>query len=199
VSEWKLRDGTPITIRPICPEDEPLMVKFHQTLSDESVQTRYFHTLKLDQRVAHERLVRVCFSDYDRQIALVGARVDPTTGRQEIIGVGRLSKTPHTADGEFAILVSDAWQNRGLGARFLALIIDVAREEGLQNVFAEILPYNLPMQRLCRKRGFEVSEPAGDGVLRAKLALGGGDGASSSRQQPPPRREEVRHATPTGP
>ena len=76
---WKLKDGTAVTIRPIRPEDEPLMVRFHQTLSERSVYLRYFATLKLDQRIAHERLSRICFNDYDREMALVVERRDPTT------------------------------------------------------------------------------------------------------------------------
>src|SRR5205823_1816906 len=76
VIPWTLKDGTAITIRPIRPEDEPLMVKFHQGLSERSVRLRYFAPLKLGQRVAHERLTRVCFNDYDRELALVAEHVD---------------------------------------------------------------------------------------------------------------------------
>src|SRR5581483_7156742 len=68
ISSWALDDGTPVTIRPIRPEDEPLLVRFHQELSDRSVVFRYFHAINLDQRVAHERLIRVCFNDYDRDL-----------------------------------------------------------------------------------------------------------------------------------
>jgi acetyltransferase len=70
VSHEELRDGTSVTIRPIRPEDEPLMVKFHETLSEESVYMRYFHMMNLDQRTTHERLTRICFIDYDREMAL---------------------------------------------------------------------------------------------------------------------------------
>src|SRR5205814_4740376 len=63
ITRWKLKNGTSVTIRPIRPEDEPLMVKFHQTLSERSVYLRYFTPLRLDQRVAHERLSRICFID----------------------------------------------------------------------------------------------------------------------------------------
>jgi acetyltransferase len=70
VLPWKLNDGSAVTIRPIRPEDEPLMVKFHHSLSDQTVYLRYFGPLKLDQRIAHERLSRLCFIDYDREMAL---------------------------------------------------------------------------------------------------------------------------------
>ncbi len=92
VSKWKLRDGTPLTMRPICPEDEPLMVKFHGTLSEQSVHFRYFGASKLEQRVAHERLTRICFNDYDREIAIVATREAPETKEEAILGVGQLIK-----------------------------------------------------------------------------------------------------------
>ena len=71
VKHWQLRDGTAVTIRPIRPEDEPLLVKFHHTLSEESVYFRYFHLMTLSHRIAHDRLTRICFIDYDREMALV--------------------------------------------------------------------------------------------------------------------------------
>ncbi len=100
-----LKDGTPITIRPIRAEDEPLMVAFHHTLSESTVYTRYFHQLQLDLRIAHERLTRICFIDYDREMALVAERDDPVRGRA-ILGVGRLSKLRGTTEAEFAILIA---------------------------------------------------------------------------------------------
>ncbi|HEV2696893.1 MAG TPA: acetate--CoA ligase family protein, partial [Terriglobales bacterium] len=87
VWDWAMKDGTAVTIRPIRPEDEPLMAKFHETLSDRSVYLRYFGSLSLKTRIAHERLVRICFGDYDRELALV-AEVKGTAG-PDIVGVGR--------------------------------------------------------------------------------------------------------------
>jgi acetyltransferase len=83
VSTWELKDGTPLTLRPIRPEDEPLMVKFHSTLSEETVLYRYFGFPKLEERVAHERLTRICFNDYDREIALVAVRQNPKSKADE--------------------------------------------------------------------------------------------------------------------
>src|SRR6185503_15897865 len=92
VTRWNLKNGTSVTIRPIRPEDEPLMVKFHQTLSERSVYYRYFTPLRVEQRVAHERLARLCFIDYEREMALVVEHKNPKTDAREILGVGRLSK-----------------------------------------------------------------------------------------------------------
>jgi acetyltransferase len=86
---WTMKNGTKVTIRPIRSEDEPLMVRFHQTLSDRSVYLRYFCSLSLSRRVAPERLARICFGDYDREMVLVAQRTDPGTGDLRIIAVGR--------------------------------------------------------------------------------------------------------------
>jgi acetyltransferase len=80
VSEEETPDGERVRVRPIRPEDEPLMVRFHESLSEQSVYMRYFHMMKLDQRTAHERLTRICFIDYDREMALVAERTDPRPG-----------------------------------------------------------------------------------------------------------------------
>ena len=130
VSSWKLKDGSPIVIRPIRPEDEPMMVKFHEVLSETSVHFRYFDLVKLEKRVSHDRLVRICFNDYDREIAIVGIRNAPETKEDEIIAVGRLIKLRDTNDAEFAMVISDQWQGHGLGTHFMKLLLDIGRKEG---------------------------------------------------------------------
>jgi acetyltransferase len=157
VRDWRLKDGTPITIRPIRPEDEPLMVTFHEKLSERSVYLRYFHMLKLNQRVAHERLTRICFIDYDREMALVAERRDPATGEREVLGVGRLTKVHGHREAEFAIVIRDEVQGKGLGCELLSRLKDVARAERLQRVTADVLSENVEMVRLCEKQGFTVT------------------------------------------
>jgi acetyltransferase len=156
VTPWKLKDGTPATIRPIRPEDEPLLVDFHSTLSEQSVYLRYFAPLQLSQRIAHERLTRMCFIDYDRQMALVVEYREPQTGKRQILGIGRLIKLPGTGDAEYAILVSDSWQGQGIGMELLRRLIQVGRDEGLARITAEILPTNRPMQQISRRLGFQL-------------------------------------------
>jgi acetyltransferase len=151
-----LKDGTPVTIRPIRPEDEPLMVAFHETLSEQSVYLRYFSPLKLSQRIAHERLTRICFIDYDRQIALVVERHDPQTDERRILAVGRLIKLHRTNEAEFAILVSDQFQGQGLGTELLRRLIQVGRDEHLRRITADILPDNRAMQGICQQLGFQL-------------------------------------------
>jgi len=156
VQRWKLRNGTPVTIRPIQPEDEPLMVKFHQTLSERSVYLRYFIPMKLDQRIAHERLVRTCFIDYDRETALVAERHGASNGDREIFGVGRLSKLHGSNEAEFALLIGDKWQGQGLGTQLLRRLVQIARDEKLERITGTILSDNREMQHVARKMGFAL-------------------------------------------
>ena len=171
VRPWKLRDGASVTIRPIRPEDEPQMVKFHQTLSDRSVYLRYFTPLKLDQRVAHERLSRICFIDYDREMLLVVERRDPRIHEAEILGVGRLSKLHGANEAEFALTVSDQWQGHGLGTQLLKLLVQVGRDEKLERISATMLADNHEMQHVARKVGFKVERIPGEKEYRAELVL----------------------------
>ena len=164
---WKLKNKAPLFIRPIKPEDEPQMVKFHETLSEESVYNRYFSALKLSQRVAHDRLTRICFNDYDREIALVAELKVAKGEEKKILGVGRLSKqhTPGTA--EFAVLVSDEWQRQGLGCELLRRLIEIGRDEKLTIMSGQILAENHAMQHICRKVGFKVVHDAESNIFNA--------------------------------
>ena len=153
VSTWALRNGTPINIRPIRPEDEPLMVKFHRGLCEDSVYFRYFGFLKLEHRIAHERLTRICFNDFDRELAIIGISRSSKPGSEEIIGIGRLIKVHGVKEAEFAIVVSDQWQNQGLGTHFLKLLLEIGRREGMEMIFGYILPENYTMQKICKSLG----------------------------------------------
>jgi acetyltransferase len=156
VQTWMMSDGQPVTIRPIRPEDEPLIAQFHKTLSEQSVYLRYFHLMTLNHRVAHERLTRICFIDYDREMALVADYKNPETGNREILAVGRLSKLHGVPEGEFAMLVSDTFQGKGLGTELLRRLVEIGRQEGLHRINAEILAENKAMQRVCEKVGFAL-------------------------------------------
>jgi len=134
-----------------------MLVKFHETLSEESVYHRYFSALNLSQRITHERLTRICFNDYDREIALV-AELKPAKGNAEktILGVGRLSKQHGANEAEFAVLISDQCQNQGLGFELLKRLIEVGRAEKLTRIVGQILAENHAMQHICKKLGFKI-------------------------------------------
>ena len=156
VRPWILRDGSAVTLRPIRPEDEPLVVAFHRTLSEESVYLRYFHMMSLSARIAHERLIRICFTDYAREMALVADRHDPETGEHAVLAVARLSRIHGRNEAEFSMLVSDPHQHQGLGTELLGLLLEIARDEGLERITAEVLHENRAMQRVCEKLGFTL-------------------------------------------
>ncbi|HXM44967.1 MAG TPA: bifunctional acetate--CoA ligase family protein/GNAT family N-acetyltransferase [Bryobacteraceae bacterium] len=163
VSSWTMKDGTDVLIRPIRPEDEPMMVKFHATLSERSVYLRYFHLMHLSQRVAHERLTRICFIDYDREMALVAER------RGEILAVARLTRIPGSNDAEVAVLVSDQFHGRGLGKELLARLVIVGGDEKLRVLKADILPDNRDVMRICEKLGFTLRHSVEDEVIKAEF------------------------------
>ncbi len=156
VNQWTMKDGTEVTIRPIRPEDEPLMIKFHQTVSEDSVYLRYFHMMKLSKLIAHERLTRICFIDYDRDIALVIDHQDSQTKEHQILGVGRLTRIHGVKEAEFSMLVSDSYQRQGLGTELLRRLVEIGRDEGFKKIKAEILPINRAMQRVSEKLGFQL-------------------------------------------
>jgi acetyltransferase len=170
VSRWTLRDGTEVTIRPIRPEDEPMMVVFHGNISERSVYFRYLHLMGLSQRIAHERLTRACFIDYAREMALVAEHRD-AAGQPSILGVGRLVRIHGTRDGEFALVVIDARQGQGLGTELLRRLVRIGRDEGLSRIVATIALDNLEMQQVSRRVGFTVRDDYADRIAKAELTL----------------------------
>jgi len=169
VSPWQLADGTRVLVRPIRPEDEPKIVELHRKLSERSVRLRYFQPLELDQRTAHERLIRVCFNDYDRELALI-VEHQGAQGAQ-ILAVGRLSKVPGRRSAEFSLVIDDEWQRRGLGTELLRRLVQIGKDEKVSAITADILPDNLAMQRICKKLGFELERAGTDPVVSAVLVL----------------------------
>ncbi|MGO4885905.1 MAG: bifunctional acetate--CoA ligase family protein/GNAT family N-acetyltransferase [Bryobacteraceae bacterium] len=169
ISTWGMKDGAEVLIRPIRPEDEPAMVKFHATLSERSVYLRYFHLMNLPQRVAHERLTRICFIDYDREMALVAERKNPASGEDEIVAVARLTRILGTNDAEVAVLVSDQFHGRGLGKELLARLVIVGGDEKLTALKADILPDNRDVMRICEKLGFTLRHSVEDEVVKAEF------------------------------
>ncbi len=169
IKPWNTKDGTLVTLRPIVPEDEPLLAEFHGTLSDETVRARYFSQLSLSHRIAHERLSRVCFNDYDREVALVAECRDAEGNHPHIVGVGRLVKIPGTQDADFAIVIADPWQSHGLGSELLKQLLVVAEKEGIRNVTGDIARDNTRMQRTAEKLGFTVNSGTDDMCVARKL------------------------------
>ena len=171
VAPWTAPDGLAVTIRPIRPEDEPLIVRFHEKLSENTVYLRYFQSLKLSQRIAHERLTRICFIDYNREMALVADYKDPETGEPEIIAAGLLNRLYGGDEVEFSLLVRDEFQRRGLGTEILRQLVAIGRVEQMRCISAVVLPQNHGMLRICEKLGFHTYYAEADRVIHAELAL----------------------------
>jgi acetyltransferase len=169
ISEVELKDGSAAIIRPIRPEDEPFMVEFHKTLSEETVHNRYFGMLKLEERIAHERLTRICFNDYAREIALAVER-HGKDGVRQIIGIGRLARTLVEGEAEFALVISDPWQRQGLGSALTEKVIEIAKAEGITKLNAGIMAGSTGMQTVCKKAGFTLHRLS-DGEYLADMQL----------------------------
>jgi acetyltransferase len=171
VRSWTSENGLDYVMRPIRPEDEALVIDFHGRLSAESVYFRYFSHLGYEQRIAHERLARVCFTDYDREIALVAERLEPESSRLRIAAIGRLIRLGGSGSAEFSLIVADDEQGHGLGREMVRQLIDVARSEGLVRLVAEILASNGGMVRICEELAFRLTAEDGGETIEAELAL----------------------------
>jgi acetyltransferase len=171
VSRWKMRDGANVVIRPIRPEDEPQMVRFHESLSEESVYLRYFHMAKLSTRVAHERLIRKCFIDYEREMALVAELTDAHTRSTCIAAVARLSRLPSLEEAEIGVVVADKFQHQGLGSELIKKLVDIARIEKIKRVVAEFHSENSAIRHLAKHGGATVNRTSDPTCFRIHLDL----------------------------
>lgn len=170
VSKWTMKDGNDVVIRPIRPEDEPLLIHFHEKLSERSVYLRYFQPMKLTQRTAHERLTRICFIDYKREMALVAERTNEA-GEPEVLAIGRLSKIHGRDEAELAAVAIDEAQHKGLGTELYTRLIEVAHGEKLKKLISVMLPENREMRALCTKLGFKMHSDLEDNMIRAELEI----------------------------
>jgi acetyltransferase len=163
VKDITVRDGSTVRIRPIRPEDEGKMVEFHQTLSERSVTFRYFKATSLGERVDHDRLTRICFIDYSREMALVATTLAPN-GQKVIAGVIRMVRDQGDDHARFAMIVNDDFQKRGIGTALLEEMLHVAKTEGITHLQAAMLPGNVEMQKLCKHFNFSLIGEAGSTI-----------------------------------
>jgi acetyltransferase len=171
IGTFRMKNGATVCIRPIRPEDEPAIVQFHKKLSDSTVYLRYLEILKLEQRIAHERLTRICFIDYDREMALVAEWPNPKNGDKEILGVGRLSKMHGRNDAEFSVLIRDDFQLQGLGSELLKRLLAIARDEKLDHVIAVMSAENVAMRKIAARTGFQLAGSNQDQLITGVAEL----------------------------
>jgi acetyltransferase len=168
--QWTSKGGDLVEIRPIKPEDETLVAKFHEHLSERSVYLRYFSMMKIGQRIAHDRLSRLSFIDYDREMALVAVRRN-ADGQPEILGIGRMTKAHGHNESEYGLLISDQYQKQGLGTELLKRLIEWARHEHIDQVWAYVLPENTGMLKINKSLGFTQKYDSDDNLMRVSLNL----------------------------
>ncbi len=147
----KLPDGTPVILRPIKPEDEPMWHQLLASCSPESIRLRFRYLFK---STTHEMATRFCFIDYDREIAIV-AEIEEADERK-LIGVGRLVADADHREAEYAILVGDPWQGLGLGSLLTDYCLAICRDWGIDHVVAEVAPENTRMLGIFQHRGFDA-------------------------------------------
>jgi acetyltransferase len=166
VSNWMLQDGTPVRIRPMKPEDEPLVEEFLTACSEETIHFRYFRRIK---RWTHDMLLRFTQNDYDREVGLMAVGAPP--GPQVMMGVSRLVTTPDRQDAEFALVVADAWHGKGLGLKLMERLFYAAREMGVKRLKGDVLAGNHPMLALMGKLGFDLKKDEGGETVRVEMSL----------------------------
>ena len=161
--EWEqghaLQDGTSILVRPLRPEDEPLLHTFHARVTAEDLRLRFFAPIK---DFSHVFLARLTQLDYARAMAF--AALDGTTG--EIMGVVRLHADANYEKAEYAILIRSDLKGRGLGWKLMELMISYARSEGLRQIEGQVLRENIMMLQMCAELGFEVADDPADATIK---------------------------------
>ncbi len=147
------------------PEDEALVEELLKNCSDQTLYFRYFHLIK---KFPHSFLIRFTQNDYDREIGLAAFGIPP--GPEVMMGVGRLVMTPERDAAEFAVIVADPWQGKGLGEKLFSRVIEIARDYGVKSLWGEVLAENVPMLGLVKKMGFTLQAPE-EGVRRVEMNL----------------------------
>jgi acetyltransferase len=166
VNDWMLEDGTPVKIRPMKPEDEPLVADFLAACSEETIYFRYFRRIK---KWTHDMLIRFTQNDYDRELGLMAVGAPP--GPEVMMGVSRLATTPDRQDAEFALIVADPWHGKGLGSKLMERIIAAAREMGVKRLRGDVLSGNHPMLSLMSKLGFVLKKDKEGETVQVEMTL----------------------------
>jgi len=166
-SQWQLADGTDITIRPIRPEDAELVQKFVQGLSEES---RYYRFMNTMQELTETMLVRLTQIDYSREMALIATAAEQ--GKEVELGVARYTINPDGETCEFALVVADNVQGKGLGQKLMVALMEAARNKGLSVIEGEVLSNNNKMRKLMTRLGFSITSSDEDrGIMKVSKSL----------------------------
>jgi acetyltransferase len=163
---FALTDGTRVTVRAIRPEDEPLIIALHGRHSEHTIRMRFFSLVKT---LSRDSLIRLCHLDYDREMALAAVLAEEAGPR--FLGVSRYYLDPETGRAEFALVVEDAFQRKGVGRHLLSRLIDIARERGVKSLYGQVLRENAPMLALTASLGFGQPKPLDNDVVQVEMDL----------------------------
>lgn len=163
--EW-MRDGTPVALRPIRPEDVSAWCAMISACSPKSIWLRFERQFK---EVPVDLAVQFCSIDYEHEIAIV-AEIEEA-GARKLIGIGQLFADPDHATAEYAVLVANPWQGKGLGSRLTDFCLEIARRWGVKKVVTEISPSNVRTIRLLHSRGFQFQRNQQDQIVLGEKSL----------------------------
>ena len=166
VSQWQLADGTNIKIRPIRPEDASIEQSFIRELS---AQSRYFRFMQGINELTQQMLVRFTQLDYSRELALIAVLESP--GQETELGVARYVMNPDGESCEFALVVADKWQHKGIGSNLMNALIEAARQRGVKRMEGEVLANNQNMLKLTENLGFSHHTNSDDPGIRNAIKL----------------------------
>ena len=165
IMPWTMAGGKTLVLRPIKPEDAPLIEEMYATISDQAFHGRFFQG---KGEMSPGMYIRQCTVDYDREIGIVAEAQG--SGRKRIVGIGMLTAEFSRQNGEFAILVHDSYQGQGLGYKLVDMLIGIAQEKGLEEIFGYVLQINQKMHGICKMLGF-TWEGLPEGLSKVKLKL----------------------------
>ena len=170
------KNGLPLYIRPVRPEDAPLFMSFIETLSDTSIYYRFFRHIS---KFTPQQIYRFTNIDYDRQIALIALKGEGETIK--MLGVIRIIRHPDGEKGDLYLGISDAFQKQGIGSTLLHAALDIAFKQGYESICGMVLPENEGMKQLARKTGFQVKFNFEDKVFDLTLDRESFAAASTSK------------------
>jgi acyl-CoA hydrolase/GNAT superfamily N-acetyltransferase len=162
----ELADGTEAFIRPIRPDDEPLMREMFYEFSEQTVYLRYHASVKA---MPHNKLQVFCNVDYDTEMALIA--LVGTPGHEEVVGVGRYMTDAAKENAEVAFTVSDRYQRKGLGTHLFERLIEVARAHGISHFHAYVLVENSGMLKIFHRSGLNIETSKEGDVVKVSMTL----------------------------
>jgi acetyltransferase len=160
-----LRDGTPVLLRPLTPEDAALYPDFLAEVTQADLRLRFFAAMR---EVSHDLIEKLIH--YDTVHAMAFVAIEEQSGR--LLGVVRLHDAAKGEDAEFAILLRSRLKGHGLGWLMMKHMIAYAKDKGLKTVQGQVLAENSTMLTMCAELGFHIAEEAGErGVMHVTLPL----------------------------